>query len=433
MTKNKEMSLAEIEKLRKSVDADIWLATVAIAIRLLIACVAYVGVKSDSEMVGWFSAVIGIGSGVITFAAVAMLGKTFKDFQLAWSAFYLRRYLPFLRSFVEDGYYAPWSVSRWRFYMADDLVEFERTLLDGLRAARTTIDRERKLEKWHRVGLELRSQLDVLLDTYKITDGRVDIYAEFFEYENPRRKRDFLNRLAQQLAYESWCPSETTTALEKTTAVKHVELVDVELRSFEAMASQVTDQTAQIMVKNAEKLSSRREKIRLLGQALQLDQKAMSARFERQLNVVPVVEPTTREQKEASKRITLGEFCRERLASMQSLVDKDVDWQMCREILLVLLEPGRKGARFNKHYFAEDTVSTEVRRRYQVNVGGQFSKITFDRSVKYLLGSGVLVSKPKTDERTLSLSTRAKGAQNPQAAEIIAAVLHLKQELNGFV
>ena len=129
------------------------------------------------------------------------------------------------------------------------------------------------------------------------------------------------------------------------------------------------------------------------------------------------------------KHLTLQNFARERLQNL-AVFATETDWQMCREIILALARPGQSGGRFNKHYFAEDTVKRMVRR--QCNMYGDilFRPTVFDDAVSWLLRQGVLVTKPKTDERTLSLSTRVSGA-TPAGAEIISTVLRLKREMSG--
>src|SRR3989338_4957963 len=80
------------------------------------------------------------------------------------------------------------------------------------------------------------------------------------------------------------------------------------------------------------------------------------------------------------------------------------------EIILALARPGQSGGRFNKHYFAEDTVKRMVRRQCKMYSDILFNPTVFNKSVAWLLNHGILITKPKVDERTLSLSTKVKGA-----------------------
>ncbi len=424
------LSLVEIEEVRRQTRNDLWTAVVLLGIRLGMVSILGYFPKGQYLSTGTAILVVTFVGELISASVLYMLRETINDFFQAWSDFYERRYLPKLREFEKRGYKVPWSVSKWRFMRVSDLEEFEKTLMDGLLAARNVIDQQRKIERWRRMSEKLYEQLEILLTDFGVDESGWNlIVGDFNSIENPRRKREFLNGLSSRLAHERWKSIKPTSVSTLSHGVQE-SLVpeDIELRSLEARSTSVVDPEALKLVQLASIASLRREKIRYLGQALLLDQKAE----EKKVEVAVRGEILTPAASAEVKRLSLREFSRTRLECMREIIG-DADWKMCREIVLVLLEPGRTGARFNKRYFAEDTVAVEVRRRYQVNVGEQFDPTSFSKSVKALLSYGVLVTKPKTDERTLSLSTRVKGAKTPQAAEIIAAALRLKREATGFV
>lgn len=423
-------TLDEIEKVRRKVKNELSFAASLVSIRIFIFLLFFV-IPVEWEFTKKSAAVVTLLASTLSYLALLITFKAVKDFNVAWESFYWRRYVPLLNQFLEEGYVAPWSVSMWRFFREPSLQKFEETLIDGLRAARRAIDDQRRKAKWEATSKKLRPQLEAVLQEFSATEEERDqALLDFDSFENPRRKREFLDRLAQRLSYERWRHAELTFKSAPNGKLEPVrpQEDDIELRSFLARAALLTLPKARELYEQALRVDSRREKIRLLGSALNLEAK--------ENGVVEKVEddkPTISIPPAEIKQLSLREFARERLKVLEQLVSKDrADWRMCREIILILLEPGKSGARFNKRYFAEDTIKVEVRRQYQLNVGQQFDPGSFKDAVKLLLDYNVLVKKPKTDERAISLSTRVKGATNKEAAAIITAFLQLKREAKGF-
>jgi hypothetical protein len=205
---------------------------------------------------------------------------------------------------------------------------------------------------------------------------------------------------------------------------------DFRLKQLEKESSRVTSDAAQSYYRMALSTESRREKIRLFKRALNEDVHSAAVDGE----VVTAIATLSKTPNEAAvaevKYLSLQDFARERLTNLAAFVPVDLEWQMCREIVLALARPGQSGGRFNKHYFAEDTVKRMVRR--QCNMYGDilFKPTVFSEAVSWLLHEGVLITKPKVDERTLSLSTRVSGATSA-GAEIISMILRLKREMSG--
>ncbi len=352
-------------------------------------------------------------------------------FEMAWKEFYNRRYIPLRENYQVEGYDIPLRMSKLRFYWAPDLQEFEKTMIDGLRAARVAIDRERQSQRWERINNRLFSQFDAVCDEFRLDDQRrVQLQQEFTSYDNPRRRREWLDTLGRKLGYERW-KAQATNFLNPASAKSSVVIEpppneDVELRSMRVRADCVMSPEARQLRASAKAVNNRRDEIRFLGMALRAEERWSSEAAEVSFVSAPRPVPS-----EVVRRISLQEFTRERLECFREIFGDATDWQMCREIVLVLLEPGRRKARVGKRYLAEDTVKVEVRRRYQINVGTPFDPRVFAEAVEALKTYyGVLGSKPKTDERTLSLKTRSA---HPQGSRAIQEAFALKRELGGFV
>ena len=427
----KAITIQEIERIRSRGKGFLGTAAGLYSIRLFIALLAYEGALAKTLGAGEALGALIFGP-ILTGTAMAFTSFAFADLQKAWAKFYHRRYSIFVQQLLDEGYQVPWRMSMIRFYLADNLTAFEKTLLDGLASSRNAIDRRRQQERWSRANLRLRPQLEALLDEFDIQGlDRKRMTELFHTCDSPRKRREYLQSLGRKLAYEKWKNILEDQIRDTVVAVVETlpqSLEDIELRSMEVRAARVESSAAWAIYQVALSTSLRRDKIRLFGEALRIDDRE-SEKEER----VGTSQSTPKiVQRAEVKQICLQEFARDRLSVMQKLLPLNTNWQMCREIVLFLLEPGRSGGRFNKHYRAEDSVKVAVRRQYQVNTGRNFDPKEFEEAIEILLACCVLVTKPKTDERTVSLSTRTKNAATPEAAEIIVAVLKLKRELGGF-
>ena len=357
-------------------------------------------------------------------------------FLSAYMGFYLRRYVDALDTLKAEGY--DWekitdknALSYWQFYWAKDLKRFEQSLFDYLRSFRQTEDLLRRQTKWATANAKLTRQLEVVLDEFNVAgDERLEIVEEFSSFDNPERRKDFLERFRTRVTHEGWMQlnqwAHGVSGVHQFTPEPVGSEEDFRLMYLRREASKVKGRASQFYY-DALNAASRHDKIRLFKRALSED-----IRSAEENGKTPVVVDTTSEMPSVQnevKHLTLQNFARERLQNL-AVFATETDWQMCREIILALARPGQSGGRFNKHYFAEDTVKRMVRR--QCNMYGDilFRPTVFDDAVSWLLRQGVLVTKPKTDERTLSLSTRVSGA-TPAGAEIISTVLRLKREMSG--
>lgn len=367
------------------------------------------------------------------------------EFLKSYRKFYLRRYVPALDTLEAEGY--DWTritdknaLSYWQFYWAKDLKRFEQALFDYLRSFRRAEDLLRRQVKWAAANAKLTRQLEVLLGEFEIAgDRRQEILDDFSSYDNPERRKEVLASLRSQLAHDEWramhqfansnglsgfplFPTELVNRLESEE--------DFRLRCLEKETSKVTSDVAKAYYQMAASAKSRREKIRLFKRALSEDVHSAAVDGE-VVAVIATLSKTPGEKAVADvKYLSLQDFARERLLNLVALIPVELEWQMCREIVLALARPGQSGGRFNKHYFAEDTVKRMVRRQCNMYGDVMFKPEVFDESVLWLLKNGILVTKPKVDERTLSLSTNVKNA-TPAGAEIISMILRLKREMSG--
>ncbi|MFZ2764067.1 MAG: hypothetical protein WAX80_03480 [Minisyncoccia bacterium] len=360
------------------------------------------------------------------------------NFTGAWAAFYHRRCYHATKSLREDGYgferfsgKAKNIYSKWGFWRADNLKEFERSLLERLHSYRRAEDMLKQEQRWEKAGIRIAEQLvDVLLEFHVPTDEQGKILEKFYVYANPKRRREFLNNLCFHLTYKQWRESNPLPV--GNDGLKPITLgpdnEDVRTKSLEIQASKVVGKNARHYYEEGLKASLRRDRIRHFGRALNEDVR------EAEVEMLPKngsIRSTPAENPVAEVRhISLQSFVRERLAIMESLIC-EVDWRMCREIVLVLAEPGRSGGRFNKHYYAEDTVKRMVRRQCNMYADIPFDPPVFEKAISLLLELKIVVTKAKTDERTLSLSSHVNNATTREAGEIIAAVLRIKREVSG--
>ena len=373
------------------------------------------------------------GWGIVGYAMFCRM-----QFLTAYMGFYLRRYVEALDNLKAEGY--DWekitdknALSYWEFYWSKDLKQFEQSLFDYLRSFRRAEDLLRRQAKWAAANTKLTKQFEVVLDEFKITGAeRQEILDDFSSYDNPQRRKEFLAGYRSRIAHEQWMVINTLLGSSRGYHIVPGLAVDEEdfrLKHLEKEASKVTSDSAKQYYREALKIDSRREKIRLFKRALSEDVNSAETEGEVIFAIATLGKTPSKIVLNEVKYLSLQDFARERLIKLGQFAT-ETEWQMCREIVLALARPGQSGGRFNKHYFAEDTVKRMVRR--QCNMYGDilFKPTVFDEAVSWLLKHGVLVTKSKVDERTLSLSTNVKNA-TPQGAKIISMILRLKREMSG--
>ena len=385
-----------------------------------------------------------IGMVLLGWSGGGYLRLGWERFKWAWADFYRRRYTGLFDELVTKDYdltdfHRKYAFSKWAFWRAKDLVKFEETLCDYIISYRRAGDLARRRARWEAANAKLTKQLEVLLDEFQITGAeREEIVDNFSSYDNPRRRREFIDGLCNRLVYDHWREhNQWLVGANDTVVAGQVEdyeplgIEDMRLRSLEVQASKVTSESAQQYYREALTIDSRREKIRLFKRALSEDVSSALIGIEVAAAMSTISETPSKALVNEVKYLSLQDFARERLVDIAGVITPStIDWRMCREIVLALARPGQSGGRFNKHYFAEDTVKKMVRR--QCNIYGEFTfqPTNFDEAVSWLLKNGVLVTKPKVDERTLSLSTNVKNATSA-GAHIVSTILRLKREMSG--
>ncbi len=382
----------------------------------------------------------GLAALVMGFFAWDSVLQTRAEFLSAYRKFYLRRYVSAIDTFRAEGY----DINRiadknalqyWQFYWAKNLKVFEEALFDYLRSFRRAEDLLRRQTKWAAANAKLTTQLEVLLQEFNvIDDDREEVVEDFSSIQNPNRRKEFLVAYRSRMAHERWLGFNhllrTTGAVQFDPALV-VNEEDFALKCLEKEASRVTSDSARSYYLQGLNADSKRGKKRFFNRALIEDVRLEEVRSQAEAAIAArarVKSESVTPVREV-RYLSLQDFARERLFGLSEIAPDDL-WHMCREIILALARPGQSGGRFGEHYFAEDTVKRMVRRQCNLYSEVSFEPKVFDLAVRWLLESRALLSKPKTDERTLSLSTNVKRA-TPQGAEIISMILRLKREMSG--
>jgi hypothetical protein len=360
------------------------------------------------------------------------------EFLNAYRKFYLRRYVEAVDLLEAEGYDLNRVTDKnafgyWSFYRSTDLLQLEQSLFDYLRSFRRAEDLLRRQAKWAAANAKLTKQLEVFLDEFQIAGAkRQEILENFSSYDNPQRRKEYLEGLRSRITHERWVELNliftNASGVQLVRASPLVSEEDFRLKHLEAEASRVTSDLARRYYSAGLEEKTRHEKIRLFKRALNAEVIVSESLLATEGMTIKPSHPQT-VAKEV-KYLSLQDFARERLGDLCQYW-QETDWQMCREIILALARPGQAGGRFNKHYFAEDTVKRMVRRQCSMYGDIRFEPSNFDKAVAWLLDRRVLLTKPKVDERTLSLSTKVKGAATPAAAHIASLVHQLKREVKG--
>jgi hypothetical protein len=380
-----------------------------------------------------------IGPVLLGLAAVGYSQLAWEEFRFAWAKFYGRRFAGLFDQLMAENYdftnyNRKYAFGKWLFWRTKDLVEFEKTLCDYACSYRRAADLANRQAKWAASNARLTQQLvNVFIEWHVSPEDRREVLDDFSSYINPRRRKEFIESYSQRLIHQRW--HELKFAHEGVPAghqVKPGPMVseeDLRLKSLEHQASRVMSDSARHYYTQALETDSRREKIRLFGRALNEDVRSAETDGEVVAAIATLSKTPSKAILNEVKHLSLQEFARERLVGLGQFA-RETEWLMWREIILALARPGQSGGRFNKHYFAEDTVKRMVRRQLNMYAETPFKPSAFDEAVSWLLKNGVLVTKPKVDERTLSLSTNVKNA-TPDGAAIILMILRLKREMSG--
>jgi hypothetical protein len=116
--------------------------------------------------------------------------------------------------------------------------------------------------------------------------------------------------------------------------------------------------------------------------------------------------------------------------SVDDLLPSDMDAEMAKAILLVLIDPGSRERIFQEKYRPADRLKRDVARYYS-RIGVPFRPVIFDRTVSRLHDEGILFSKPKTDEKMYSLTAKPATGKSVQAQTVIRKVIDTVTLLKG--
>jgi hypothetical protein len=174
---------------------------------------------------------------------------------------------------------------------------------------------------------------------------------------------------------------------------------------------------AKVLHAEAKKATTFKQKERFMSMAIEV-QRA----YRRDTNASAEVEPMP-ETREIfpTQYLRLWERAEE-VFSVDGLLPAGMDVEMAKAILLILIDPGSRERIFQKKYRPADRLKKDVMRHY-VRIGKPFHPECFDRTVSRLHAEGILFSKPKTDEKMYSLSSKPAVGKSPQAQAIIRKVV----------
>lgn len=114
-----------------------------------------------------------------------------------------------------------------------------------------------------------------------------------------------------------------------------------------------------------------------------------------------------------------------RLFPVPDYLPDGLDRVMVREILVVLVDPGKGINMFGSNYRPDDRVKKRVVQHY-AQMGLPFKRNRYDYAIKWLVAEGVLNSKPKTAAFTLGLASYPRPDASEAARRLIssAKLLH---------
>jgi hypothetical protein len=174
----------------------------------------------------------------------------------------------------------------------------------------------------------------------------------------------------------------------------------------------------------AKKLHADAKKAKAFKQKEQLMSAAIEAQriCRRATNASAEVEPAP-ETKEIlpTQYVRLWERAEE-VFSVDGLLPAAMDVEMAKAILLILIDPGSRERIFQKKYRPADRLKKDVTRHY-VRIDRPFRPECFDRTLSRLHAEGILFSKPKTDEKMYSLSSKPAAGKSSQAQAVIRRVV----------
>ncbi len=146
--------------------------------------------------------------------------------------------------------------------------------------------------------------------------------------------------------------------------------------------------------------------------------------YRRTITTVPEVETESATRETFPMQyIQLWDRARE-VFSVDGLLPPDVDAEMAKAVLLVLIDPGSRERIFQAKYRPADRLKRDVARYYS-RIGCRFTPECFDRTVSRLHAEGILFSKPKTDEKMYALTAKPSVGKSPEAQVLIHNIVQI--------
>lgn len=311
----------------------------------------------------------------------------------------------------------------------DDLQKYEDQVREDVRHYSRALELWVREEKWSIAGEKLTVRLEVLLReaNFLSKEERSKIFERWEGILNPKRKKEYLLRLESELLH-LYHQKRGFIAFRPPSGKLSSEDMSTEPGPREEVynASKVALAESRRLIQEANRESDRQRKLRLYAQALEVNKKAS---LNVSLGVKGQVDSGGERKGAEIQFISLQDLARERF-NLDFYLPKQVDALMSREILLALLAPGQSGRRFTANYRAEDTLRVRVRRQFEVHLGKQFDPKKFRDTLSWLVNEEVLFTKPKTDEKVYSLTSKTSG-KSVEAQAVIRAMLAFDRSLKS--
>ncbi len=330
-------------------------------------------------------------------------------------------------------------VTRKAFRRESDLRALEKFICDRLIEKQRWAERIRaERRRAHADAMrcdELQEELFRVVDAHPWLplEKRRGVLEDGADLLNPKRKKRFVENVARYLDWDRFMQERgaingAPAANAAPIAPKAEPPTDPRLPALEAEAAACTSEGAQAFYRAAGEQTDRRAKIRLLKQAIRTERNAIS----KAEDAPPAPKPDAADKLISSdvKFVALSELLEERF-EIAHLFPKGVDAVMAKEILIVLLEPGRRKRRFQESYRPEPRIKRRVVNRYNAWVDAPFDPSVYRKTLDWLLREGVLRIKPEKSQPGYSLSANMRETRSETARALIAAILKFDDEFHN--
>lgn len=403
--------------------ARFWLKSGAIMVVLEVIASRLVSpIEPDSLAIGVLIVMLFVNGLAFGFMRAALM----KSWE-ARRAFYGYRVYPAVMLMRNEGYDVSWvKYPFWSFFGCKDTAALEASFFEAMRESRKRQDQER-LDRKNRVKEEaLLAELESVLEFFEVDEAtRAGFRKSFATYRSIRNQKEFIGRIEARLFDRQWRAAFMVPVDGGSAEIERdfTEKDDLKLKNMREDASRTESSAAQWWyLAGLRAGDDRRQALRMFGKALMEERKSKALK--------KVAEAEAQPEKEMAPvvHLSLGDFARTKFASLRGMISEEVDWQVCREIIIALSELGKSRGRFGEHYLPEDSLLKKVRRQCDLYTDKGFDPKKFQAAIDWLLRARVLFPKPKTDERMLSLSTRSDEAEG---RKIVHLVVSVNQEVRG--